>query len=207
MLMPFTGTISILTSHSWTAFLNNVIEVLCFGRFLTCVQHSIMMCYSSGMGRSSSIGVKAVIFRRVENNLEVSATVFQWISGPAGICSVLSVSDIWIKYYKLVIICFYKQQFTLSWQERGLAQSHLSFFLMPSRKACKEWCGAAVSLAEELLCLWVWKEKPQEEREGVTLSESSLLYFLWQQSLENLFQYLSHFMLWFCLLFIYAVSA
>lgn len=75
--MPFTGKISILTSHSLTAFLTNVIEVLCFGRFLTCVQHSIMMCYSSGMRSSSSIGVKTVIFRRVETDLEASATVFQ----------------------------------------------------------------------------------------------------------------------------------
>lgn len=160
-----------------------MIEVLCFGRFLTCVQHSIMMCYSSGMGSSSSTGVKAVIFRRVETNLEVSATVFQWISGPAGICSVLSLSTIWVKCNILVIVCFYKQQFTLSWQEGELAQSHLSFFLMPPRKACKQWSGAAVLLAEELLWLWAWKEKPQKEREGVTLSESSLLYFLWQQSI------------------------
>lgn len=72
MLMPFTGKISILTSHSQTAFLTNVIEVLCFGRFLTCVQHSIVMCYSSGMGHSSSIGAKAVIFRRVETNYSSS---------------------------------------------------------------------------------------------------------------------------------------
>lgn len=181
MLMPFTGKISILTSHSRTAFLTNVVEVLCFGRFLTCVQHSMIMCYSSGMGSSSSIGLKAVIFRRVETNLEVSATVFQWISGPAGICSVLSLSDIWVKCHILVIVCFYKQQFTRSWQEGELAQSHLSFFLTPPRKAWKQWYGAAVSLAEELFWLWVWKEKPQKEREGVMLSESSVLYFLWQQ--------------------------
>lgn len=164
MLMPFTGKISILASHSQTAFLTNVIEVLCFGRFLTCVQHSIMMYYSSGMGSSSSIGVKAVIFRRVETNLEVSATVFQWINGPAGICLVLSLSDIWVKCNILVMACFYKQQFTWSWQEGELAQSHLSFFLMPPRKARKQCYGAAVSLAEKLLWLWVGRKSHRRRR-------------------------------------------
>lgn len=175
--------ISISTPHSRTAFLTNVIEVLCFGswRFLTCVQHSIMMCYSSGMSSSSTIRMKAVIFRRVENNLEVSATVFKWISGPAGICTILSLSNIWVKCNILVIVCFYKQQFTWSWQEGERAQSHLSFFLTPPRKACEQWYGAAVSLKEKLFWRWVWKEKPQEEMEWVTLSESSVLYFPWQQ--------------------------
>lgn len=64
---------------------------------------------------------------------------------------------------------------------RRTSTEQLGFFPTTTKKASKQRHGAALSLAEKLFWLWVWKEKPQE-REGVTLSESSVVYFLWQQS-------------------------
>lgn len=65
---------------------------------------------------------------------------------------------------------------------RRTSTEQLGFFPNTTKKASKQRHRAALSLAEKFFWLWVWKEKPQKEREGVTLSESSVVYFLWQQS-------------------------
>lgn len=78
--------------------------------------------------------------------------VFQGISGPAGICTILSLSNIYVKHNTLVIVCVYKLQFRQSRQEGEPEKSSL-IFPTTTKKARKRWYGAALSLAEKLFWL------------------------------------------------------